>query len=55
MVSIKQNGKVIAQCNGSELLGLSPKQEYDMFIDAYKKIFPKVIINGIVQENEIPS
>ena len=47
MVTIKENGKVIAVCNGSDILGITAKEEAKTFIESYKKIFPKVYVNGM--------
>ena len=53
MVTIKENGKVIAVCNGSDILGITAKEEAKVFIESYKKIFPKVYVNGMLQENKL--
>ena len=46
-VIIKLNGQKIAECKGSAILGLTAKQEAKLFIDSYKKIYGKIMVNGI--------
>ena len=45
-IKIKLNGATIATCYGSDILGLTAKQEAKMFIESYRNIFHKITVNG---------
>lgn len=49
-VRIKLNGETIAICYGSKILGITPQEEAKQFLESYKKIFHKITVNGVIQE-----